>query len=247
LEDARLENERRQKEIRERQRIESEAREAAERQRQAFLANLERERRAEEEARQREERRLEQEQQKQLELEAKSAEQRQALFDYQFSSKIHKASFRGLDIGDVDKLRIGVFGPTGSGKSCFINTCERVVRCEDKGSSPIASSGKEGTIILEDFLSEMFFRLVDTRGFFDYGTNEGKEFSDILFGRLKPGQVIKRKEDEPASNVDSTDAPFSDWIHGIILVVKANDPRLSQGQLKDYLNPVRDILRLLGM
>lgn len=130
------------------------------------METVARERRTEEEARQREEIRKETERRILLELEAKSAVQRQALFDYQFGSKIHQASFRGLDISDVGKLRIGVFGPTGSGKSCFINTCEGVVLRTDKGSSPIGTTGAEGTIILEDFLPEMFFRLVDTRGFY---------------------------------------------------------------------------------
>lgn len=162
------------------------------------------------------------------------------------------ASFRDLDLSDVTKLRIGVFGPTGSGKSCFINTCERVVRKEDKGSVVIQSSGAEGTIILEDFLQEMFFRLVDTRGFFNYDSDEGAEFSDILYGRLRPGDSIRRSEDNPTAennqpNISNTDAPFSDWIHGIILVVKANDPRLKQGALRDYLNPVRQVLRPKGM
>ncbi|KAJ7392862.1 hypothetical protein OS493_010523 [Desmophyllum pertusum] len=36
---------------------------------------------------------------------------------------------------------------------------------------------------------------------------------------------------------------FGQRLHGIIIVVKANDPRLSEGALKDYLKPVRDILR----
>ncbi|KXJ06029.1 hypothetical protein AC249_AIPGENE8994, partial [Exaiptasia diaphana] len=126
----RLENERRARENAERQRIEREASQAAERERQKFIQALERQRRAEEEARLREELRKEEERLMLLELQAKSMAKRQDLFDYQFGSKIDLASFRGLDISDVDKLRIGVFGPTGSGKSCFISTCERVVRNE---------------------------------------------------------------------------------------------------------------------
>ena len=39
---------------------------------------------------------------------------------------------------------------------------------------------------------------------------------------------------------------FASWPHGIIIVVKAIDPRLREGALKDYLTPVRDILRRNG-
>ncbi|KAJ7376903.1 hypothetical protein OS493_031783 [Desmophyllum pertusum] len=42
-------------------------------------------------------------------------------------------------------------------------------------------------------------------------------------------------------------AEFGERLHGIIIVVKANDPRLSEGALKDYLKPVRDILRKNGI
>ena len=46
---------------------------------------------------------------------------------YQLGDKINLDSFLGLEIDDVTQLRIGVFGPAGSGKSSFINTVERVV------------------------------------------------------------------------------------------------------------------------
>ncbi|CAH3163947.1 unnamed protein product [Porites lobata] len=86
----------------------------------------------------------------------------------------------------VTQLRIGVFGATGSGKSCFINTCERTVRQTEKGSAPDSSTGQEGTITLQDYLPELFFRLVDTRGFFNYNAYEIEEFQNILHGKIQP-------------------------------------------------------------
>ncbi|KAJ7392867.1 hypothetical protein OS493_010528 [Desmophyllum pertusum] len=68
------------------------------------------------------------EEQKLLELEKEVRRRRGELFDYKFGDKTRLDNFHGLQIEDVTKLRIGVFGPTGSGKSCFINTCERAVR-----------------------------------------------------------------------------------------------------------------------
>ena len=38
---------------------------------------------------------------------------------------------------------------------------------QDKDSAPDSSTGQEGTT-LQDYLPEMFFHLVDTRGFFNY-------------------------------------------------------------------------------
>jgi hypothetical protein len=211
------------------------------------LAGQECAERAERLAEMEEEERKERARIKTLELEEQSTSKRAALFDYKFGDKTNLASFRGLDISDVKRLRIGVFGPTGSGKSCFINTCVSTVKQVDKGPASIATSGAEGTIILEDFLTDMFASLVDTRGFFHYDSGEGSEFSDILYGRLKPGDFIKRKGDDKDYNIDNADAPFSEWLHGVILVVKANDPRLKEGALRDYLNPVRLILRPRGM
>ncbi|XP_001624324.2 uncharacterized protein LOC5503216 [Nematostella vectensis] len=248
----RLENERRQRELQEQERIEREKREAAALERQRFQQQLAEAERQEQERRREEEERILREKEQLRKLEEEAVTKRLALFDYKFGDKINLASFRNLDISDVTKLRIGVFGPTGSGKSCFVNTCERTVRRSDKGSAPINSTGREGTIILEDFLQEMFFRLVDTRGFFNYNANESCEFVDILSGRVRPGSTIKREQDEgfEGNNLGSTLEEvdhFSDRMHGIILVVKANDIRLKKGQLKEYLLPVRQTLRPIGI
>ena len=71
-----------------------------------------------------------------MELEAELPKLRRQLKNYKFGDKIKLDSFLGLEIDDVTQLRIGVFGSTGSGKSCFINTVERVVRQTNKGSVP---------------------------------------------------------------------------------------------------------------
>ena len=42
------------------------------------------------------------------------------LLDYTFGTRIGKGVFKHLDVSDMDKVRIALIGPTGSGKSCFI-------------------------------------------------------------------------------------------------------------------------------
>ena len=242
LEQRRLENERRQREAQERLRIQEEERREEERRRAEYQQQRQREV-EQEEARKREE------EEKRLRLENELCLRRDELFEYKFGDKIKLDSFKGLAIDDVTQLRIGVFGPTGSGKSCFINTCERAVRQTDKGTAPDSTTGQEGTITLQDYLPELFFHLVDTRGFFNYNANETVEFKNILHGKIQPGDnVVRPKEDQedvPAMDLHPS-APFANRLHGIIIVAKANDPRLKEGALKDYLKPVRDILRRTG-
>ncbi|XP_068732112.1 inner centromere protein A-like [Montipora capricornis] len=244
-EERRLENERKQNEYQEQLRIKKEQEEEEKRRKKQYQEQRQREQAQEEEKIRKEAARL-------LELENELCLRRAELYNYTFGSKTHLDSFRGLAIDDVTKLRIGVFGPTGSGKSCFINTCERAVRKEEKGTVPDNTAGSEGTIILQDYLPEMFFRLVDTRGFFNYNSNENEEFENILEGRLRPGDNVFRsvpgsKENTASKNNLHSNSEFSDKLHGVIIVVKANDKRLTEGTLKDYLNPVRQILRRQGI
>ena len=243
----RLENDQRRKEFQEklRQRIE-EAKRQAGHEEERRRAEYQQQRKREEEQ---EEARREEDKGKILRLESELCLRRAELFDYKFGNKIKLDSFRGLAIDDVTQLRIGVFGPTGSGKSCFINTCERAVRQTDKGTAPDSTTGQEGTITLQDYLPELFFNLVDTRGFFNYNYNETVEFQNILQGKIQPGDNVQRpKEDQ--EDVSATDLhpcpPFANRLHGVIIIVKANDPRLREGVLRDYLKPVRDILRRIG-
>ena len=216
----RLENDQRQKEFQEklRQRAEEVERQAGqEKERRQAEYQQQRQREIEQE-----EARRKEEEENIFRLESKLCLRGAELFDYKFGNKSKLDSFRGLAIDDVTQLRIGVFEPTGSGKSCFINTCERAVRQTDKGSAPDSSTSQEGTITLQDFLPEMFFHLVDTRGFFNYNYNETVEFQNILQGKIQPGDnVLRPKEDqEDASAMDLQPcAQFANRLHSIIIVV----------------------------
>lgn len=241
-EEERLAEERRRREAEERQRIEIEREERIEFERQCYLAEQEEIRLAEELSLILELERLELERQKKRELEEKAASERSALLNYKLGNRAKSQNIRRLNL---NKLRIGVFGPTGSGKSCFINTCERTVLQTDKGSVPIATSGSEGTIVLEDYLSQMFFRLVDTRGFFSYDHHEGREMTDIMYGRIKSGDPIRRERTTQIEE-GAEEVPLEEWLHGVVLVVKSNDVRLRNGSLEMYLKPMRDILHAVG-
>ena len=236
-----LEQKRRPREHEERQRIEEERRKE-----DTKRAEYERQRNLE---KAREEERRRKEEEKRMRLEKELCLRRHELFNYKFGNKTGLDSFGGLELDDVTQLRIGVFGATGSGKSCFINTCERTVRQTEKGSAPDSSTGQEGTITLQDYLPELFFRLVDTRGFFNYNANEIVEFQNILHGKIQPGDnVIRLPEDRAsAASVNHHPCPtFANRLHGIIIVVMGNDPRLTGEILEKYLTPVREILSKTG-
>ena len=183
-----------------------------------------------------------------LQLETELCRLRDEFSNYKFGNKTRLDNFLGLQIKDVTQLRIGVFGPSGSGKSCFINTCERTVRQTEKGTASDSTTGQEETITLQDYLSEMSFRLVDTRGFFYYNANEAAEFEDILTGKIQPGDEIVRAEEGQARGVQGIHqrTEFRQRMHGIIFVVNANNPRLEEDLLRHNLEPFRDILRETG-
>ena len=233
----RLENERKQREKEERERIEKEKQQEEERHREKLRRQRQKEREEEEE-----------DEQKRLELEAELCRLRFQLQMYQFGDKIKLDSFLGLEIDDVTQLRIGVFGSTGSGKSCFINTVERVVRQTNKGSVPDQSRGNEGTIVLQDYLPELFFHLVDTRGFFNYDSDDIIEFQNVLNGKIQPGDIIVRPRTAQVDKQEMYRCPnFGQRLHGAIIVVKANDVRLENGLLRHYWNRFRSILRESGI
>ena len=208
-----LEKKRRLREHEERQRIEEERRKEEETKRAEYERQRKLEKAQEEERRRKEE-------EKRMRLEKELCLRRHELFNYKFGNKTGLDSFGGLELDDVTQLRIGVFGATGSGKSCFINTCERTVRQTEKGSAPDSSTGQEGTITLQDYLPELFFRLVDTRGFFNYNANEIVEFQNILHGKIQPGDNVIRLPEDGASAASVNHHPcptFANRLHGIII------------------------------
>ena len=166
------------------------------------------------------------------------------MLNYKFGKKVVFLNFLGLAIDNVTQLRIIVFEATGSGKSCFINTCESTVKQTEKGSAPHSSTGQEGAIPLQDYLPEL-----DTRGFFNYNANEIVEFRNILPGKIQPGDNVIRLPEDRASTASVNHHPcptFASRLHGIIIVVLATDPRLKEGTLEKYLSPFREIFCKTG-
>ena len=95
----------------------------------------------------------------------------------------------------------------------------------------------------------MFFRLVDVRGFFNFNGNKEVEFRNILEGKFQPGDNVTRPlglEGQGNASLMGPSPSFANQLHGVIWVVKANDPWLSDGRFKDDLKSVRDILRRKG-
>ncbi|CAH1268143.1 Hypp3836 [Branchiostoma lanceolatum] len=172
------------------------------------------------------------------------------LLEYSFGGVHGARYFAKVDISDMEGggLRVGLFGPTGSGKSSFINTCERALEPGlRKGTADIQTGGGEGTIALQEFLDHLDndFRLVDTRGFFQHGADEFAALTNIVFGRIKPGQEIKFETQ--ADDKDSEEY-FPNWLHAIIIVLSADDPRLQDGNThKNNLNMVREFMRPRGI
>ncbi|XP_019628996.1 PREDICTED: uncharacterized protein LOC109473519 [Branchiostoma belcheri] len=185
---------------------------------------------------------------RQLQEEART--RRVKLLDYSFGDVHGPRYFAKVDISDMKEggLRIGLFGPSGSGKSSFINTCEMALKPGlRKGTADIQSGGGEGTITIQKFLDDLDndFHLVDTRGFFKHDAEEFAALTNIVFGRIKPDQKIKFEVN--ADNADSEEY-FRNWLHAIIIVLSADDPRLRNGHTHlDNLNIVREFMRPRGI
>jgi len=170
--------------------------------------------------------------------------EREELANYKLGSLTSMKSVPGLDFSDITTIRIGLFGPTGSGKSCFVNTCERALKRKDQGTCQPQDSGGEGTVILGDYLTDFPFLLVDTRGFFAYNVGEIREFMHIIDGDVRVGEYIKREENVI---IPDREASLSEKLHAVIVLLKANDPRLTSNELVNYLKIPREELRIRGI
>ena len=150
---------------------------------------------------------------KRLQLEVDLCRRRDELFNYRLGDKTRLDCFQDLQFGDVTQLRIGVFGPPGSGKSCFIKTCERVLRLTNQGFEPVSTTIQADMISVQEYLPGMAFRLVDFRGV--WFSNMIEELNTDGDGKLKPnaGTDKEKRQHSWLSNI----------LHGIILVFKAND------------------------
>ena len=82
-------------------------------------------------------------------------------------------------------------------------------------------------------------------------------FYSIFYQRIRLGEEIKRDYDDPVkqsagdefqelNTVARKTAAFSNYIHAVILVLKANDPRLEEGIYRGTLQNIRDHFRTHG-
>lgn len=100
------------------------------------------------------------------------------LVNYKAGNISGKAHFHDARPGEMDdsKIRIAIFGMAGSGKSALVNTIEKILLGREQGGTAMEqSAGAEGTVLLEEYLCQLGFTLIDTRGFFDYDCNEESE------------------------------------------------------------------------
>ncbi|KAI8510459.1 hypothetical protein Bbelb_113750 [Branchiostoma belcheri] len=174
---------------------------------------------------------------------------RQELLNYRFGD-IHGQQYfagLGLNVRDMQEegliMRIGLLGPAGSGKSSFVNTCERALKPGlRRGTADIQTAHAEGTVVLQEFLDDLDndFCLVDTRGLFRHDVGEFSALADIVYGRIRPGQEVTFET--PADKEDSEEW-FPNWLHAIIIVLSAADPRLQDGNThRNNLKIVRDFM-----
>ncbi|XP_077984280.1 uncharacterized protein LOC144438927 [Glandiceps talaboti] len=153
--------------------------------------------------------------------------------------------------GEMDemKIRIGLFGFTGAGKSSFVNSLMKCLLNDDRGRAVRTSFGGEGNIILEEYFNEYGFILLDTRGFMDLEKGGEQEILDILYGRVEAGDEVEREskvtEDSPI--VIEPNTPLSDQLHVVLWFVNATDVRLTQGHYSDRIKFVKDYLFKLGV
>ncbi|XP_078684617.1 uncharacterized protein LOC144918052 [Branchiostoma floridae x Branchiostoma belcheri] len=168
------------------------------------------------------------------------------LEEYEVGAKLRLGKFFPADVKEIENINIAMIGPTGSGKSSFINIAEKVMMGE--ATAITQSTGKEGTIHLEEYLTKFNFRLIDTRGYFELDKGWSEELQKILTGRIRPGMTIERSTDEaafaPKQHERADDAPLGEQIHGVICVMVDKDPRLKQ--YRERMKSMKDYLRDQG-
>ncbi|XP_068685273.1 interferon-induced protein 44-like [Montipora capricornis] len=188
-----------------------------------------------------EQKRKREEEEKKMKEEKEFLELQKALISYDFKERprIKKESFRDLDVSDIDLVRIALIGPTGSGKTSFVATVQQALKRNPSAFEQ--GTGKEGTIYLEEYAVHEHVRIVDTRGFFQCDEKLFDECLNIMTGRIRPGEEIKR-EYEQEKGGDAKQQPLrktaelAKFAHAVLFVVKANDPRL-----KDYMDKLKKI------
>lgn len=92
----------------------------------------------------------------------------------------------------------------------------------------------------------MVLAMLKIGGFFNADAGDFEEFVSIVNGGIRDGEVITRGQQQREAAARRI-VVFSNRIHACILVVKANDPRLSSGILTTNLKEIRKYLREQGM
>ncbi|KAH3742711.1 Interferon-induced protein 44 [Pelomyxa schiedti] len=192
------------------------------------------------------------------------ASQRQRLIDYVpgRSASYPNVSkvFDGVT-AERRRIRIAVVGQAGTGKTSLINTIYRVL--DETGLTgtfrcPVQNSGCEGTVQVEDVVVSKGISLVDTRGFFTSNGAEGMAFVRIIEGIYQHGHIMEWiPEDEVVTDFakakkmiedqDELSPSYVDRVHGVIWVMKANDPRLTSNQYLAALSIPRQWCRMCGI
>jgi putative ribosome biogenesis GTPase RsgA len=141
--------------------------------------------------------------------------------------------FEGGEEIDIDKIRIAFIGTSGSGKSSVINLIVWLLTSYTGGPftsySVVNSNGTEGTQAFDEFLLKFGFNIFDTIGYDNYDVSELKELSSTLAGNFYAGMKAHR-ELNAIDTVNIHDQQLDQCIHGTIIVARATDPRLINGE-----------------
>lgn len=179
---------------------------------------------------------------KERELQKEIEELQNSLMNYDFQKcpRIKKESFRDLDVGDIDLVRIAFIGPTGSGITSLIGTLQRALGVNQGIYG--RGFGQQDTYRVEEFYLQKQIRLVDTPGWLE--ADERVVF-DILSGRIRSGEkpeyYAQKKE-----RMTQRACELSKCAHAMVFVVIANDPRLKYGVYESKLRKIRERLRENG-